>query len=150
MDVRFWSLGVPLIVNHVIHFDKDKCTMRFNGQFGDNHSNPLPARMTMNGVSTNIMITRKIKGPSTGRCGYESENLKIGRIYKAAESSAPFEPIPEPEPPSQHELDMIVEEKKKKYEEMEIARQKPGFDDMDWYDICYTSTNIIDIEYSII
>lgn len=93
------------------------------------------------------MITRKIKGPSTGRCGYESENLKIGRIYKAAESSAPFEPIPEPEPPSQHELDMIVEEKKKKYEEMEIARQKPGFDDMDWYDICYTSTNIIDIEY---
>ena len=147
-DESFTSqLRVPY-VHSVISHDLTAGTLRFDGYFHDEDDGKpkLPRVAYMSGVGV-VRILQKVVGPSTNTCGYQSDLLAVARTHAAAASSAPFEPIPEADPPSAHELELRAQERMKRDSDHEAAKKRPGYDDFDWMDICYTPTQIIDIRY---
>jgi hypothetical protein len=132
----------------VISHDVDACTLRFNGHFyDDNDGLPLLPRVArMSGVGI-VRILEKVIGPSTSSYGNESDSMAIDRVLNAAALSAPFEPIPEPSKPSELELQLRIQEKKKLEADRKEANKKSEYDPDDFYDICWTPSHIIDIRY---
>jgi hypothetical protein len=149
-------------VSHVLcHSEK---TLRFEGRFGygklsEGSCMPLPRVAllvlregdvtTFRGV---VRIVEVSQGPSTNVYdGRTSNRLRVGRILAAAAKSAPFEPIPEVDPPGQEEIDAEAAEDAERTARMESAlrRREAGeaVNSDDEYDICFFSSNVIDVRY---
>ncbi len=136
-------------VRSVISHNRLAGTLRFDGYFldeGDGGETGLPRVARMTGVGL-VRIMEKAIGPRTGSDGRESTEMLIGRVHAAAASSEPFEPIPKPEPPSALELELERKESEQLHAEREAARKRPGFDEFDYMNICFTATQIIDLRY---
>lgn len=148
------SLRCPY-VQTVISHDREAGTLRFDGYFHDDGRSEaegdtgLPRVARMSGVGI-VRILEKRIGPDTGSDGRESTQLAIGRLHAAAASSAPFEPIPEPGPPSELELELRLKERTLMHEQREAARGQPGFDASDYMNIVFTATQIVDIRYEVV
>ena len=136
-------------VRHVISHDADAGTLRFDGYFHDvdgEGKTCIPCEAHMTGVGV-VRILEKVVGPSTNAYGGESGHMAVERIHAAAASSAPFEPIPAPEPASEREVELRTQEREKLGAEREAAKELPGYDSDDYIDICFFSSNIIDLRY---
>jgi hypothetical protein len=144
------ELRLPRVYTVISH-DAIAGTLRFDGYFHDEDDGApnLPRVAQMSGVGI-VRILEKVVGPNTNSYGNESDRMAIARTHAAAASSAPFEPIPAPEPPSELELQLRVQEREKLDAEREAAEKLPGYDEFDWMNVCYTSTQIIDLRYELV
>ena len=137
-------------MSRVLRYDEVAGTLRFDGYF---HDCPLPlhAVMYVDEVAIgDVSILKTAFGPSTASAthgGRESERMRIERIHAAAATSAPFEPIPEPEEPSVREQELCIEERQKLDAERKAAREDPDYDEADFMNVCFTPTYIVDIAF---
>jgi hypothetical protein len=144
VDEAIPQLNLPYIMKALrIELGTDTGTIRFHGYFND-----------PNRVEHRVRIVKKAVGPSTDTCGRESDRLKVARILAAASASAPFEPIGEVAEATADEVDCRKREEAERAAHLADLRVRAAageeIDDMEYYDVCFFPTNVIDLRFELI